>query len=100
MRVDVGGARRQELGTAPATSKVVVRIQKHHHAELYSYAIAKTGKKLQSAFDFENRKKNDDIEFVCCGKFKLKRNNQAKILDVHFVVKSNFSSLDPMSSIS
>ena len=42
--VDVGGARRQELGTAPATSKVVVRIQKHHHAELYSFAIAKTGK--------------------------------------------------------
>lgn len=45
MRVDVGDARRQELGTAPATSKVVVRIQKHHHAELYLYAIAKTVKK-------------------------------------------------------
>lgn len=46
MRVDVGDARRQELGTAPATSKVVVRIQKHHHAELYLYAIAKTVKKI------------------------------------------------------
>ena len=61
MRVDVGGARRQELGTAPATSKVVVRIQKHHHAELYSYAIAKTGKRLQRAFDFENCKESDDL---------------------------------------
>ena len=27
VRVDAGDARRQELGTAPATSKVVVRIQ-------------------------------------------------------------------------
>ena len=62
VRVDVGGARRQELGTAPATSKVVVRIQKHHHAELYVLiCIAKTGKRLQRAFDFENYKESDDL---------------------------------------
>ena len=44
VRVDAGDARRQELGTAPATSKVVVRIQKHHHTELQLHRQEKIAK--------------------------------------------------------
>ena len=46
---------------------------------------------LWDIFDF------DDVDFVCCGKRKL---NKDKILvDMIFIVTSNFSSLDPMSSM-
>ena len=37
--------------------------------------------------------KRDDVELVCCSKSNLKRNNQVKILEMHFVVYSNFSSV-------
>ena len=38
-------------------------------------------------------------ELFFCSKRKLNKNKQTKILvDMHFVVKSNFSSLDPVSS--
>ena len=44
----------------------------------------------------------DDVGIVFfCSKRKLNKNKQTKILvDMHFVVLSNFSSLDPVSSIS
>ena len=39
------------------------------------------------------------LELFFCSKRKLNKNKQTKILvDMHFVVKSNFSSLDPVSS--
>ena len=38
--------------------------------------------------------KRDDVELVCCSKSNLKRNNQVEILDMHFVVYSNFSRVD------
>ena len=42
---------------------------------------------------------HDDVGIVFCSKRKLNKNKQTKILvDMHFVVKSNFSSLDPVSS--
>ena len=41
------------------------------------------------------------LELFLCSKRKLNKNKQTKILvHMHFVVLSNFSSLDPMSSIS
>ena len=44
-------------------------------------------------------KVHDDVGIVFCSKRKLNKNKQTKILvDMHFVVKSNFSSLDPVSS--
>ena len=43
-------------------------------------------------------RKRDDAELVCCSKSKLmKRNNQVKILEMHFGVYSNFSSLGLVS---
>ena len=43
----------------------------------------------------------DDVGIVFCSKRKLNEKKQTKILvDMHFVVLSNFSSLDPVSSIS
>ena len=42
---------------------------------------------------------HDDVGIVFCSKRRLNKNKQTKILvDMHFVVKSNFSSLDPVSS--
>ena len=44
---------------------------------------------------------NDDVGIVFCSKRKLNKNKQTKILvDMHFVVTSNFSNLDPVSTIS
>ena len=43
----------------------------------------------------------DDVGIVLCSKRKLNKNKQTKILvEMHFVVYSNFSSLDLLSSIS
>ena len=40
----------------------------------------------------------DDVGIVFCSKRKLNKNKQTKILvDMHFVVLSNFSSLDPQN---
>ena len=41
----------------------------------------------------------DDVGIVLCSKRKLNKNKQTKILvEMHFVVYSNFSSLDLLSS--
>ena len=42
---------------------------------------------------------HDDVGIVLCSKRKLNKNKQTKILvEMHFVVYSNFSSLDLLSS--
>ena len=82
------------LGLNTNTNKgllIALWLTKHWDSKNIAAIIVKTTKEVIPI--------NNDVGIVFCSKRKLNKNKQTKILvDMHFVVKSNFSSLDPVSS--